>query len=922
MDWQAGLLLVSTLSRSYLCDTAKEQYRQIGHQLREGAFGACFSATDKDIRMFCARPGSRLWEVGPEGLVMSTHQFKQSLAVPPTPAVSLSSQNTETYGTNKKSEEVLWAQQSINFAKILTLSERYLFAFKSDGIYIFDPENASVVLWNNEFTDISDAATVNDSIYIWTGVGKMHALSLYPLDKFLITLYFCKQYNLCAEMCDLHKKSLIEAASTSTKLHLLTDLGSKINDNDLMEKLEPFISILVKYSREKKTIERLDSGICVVGNQFYFRNEVLDRPTSKLPQSRRTDHLKEKSRSLSLSPERRKPRTEMSRGLDPQKKSESHSSLPDFGSMSNNGEHFCGQTLSNGDHNTSVNLDDSFNKNDGSFLGVTSPETIQVLKDIGHTFTYKITNSTKSLKKKWQFIEDKMKQLGQENPPELLDIKDKSFESLSSPGSPVPDDIVFETKRSPVVPQLDVSQMIYLCQKYNEVYPPDTDIAISLLNSIIINYYQLKVYKNSKNSELLLPSETENNHAVECELSQTLLQSFITLEADSFPFSSYLKFDEMEILKNVFRGSFEKKYLVPWLQKVTAFIDIIPSSLKHFGEIHKSADLILDIFLSRFLIVCSELINPILILSHVKNLKVPCYFVSFCTLLDKYHEGVWSLVASEGRRTGENGEWPLPRFLNAMFIMLQMDQIDTCCVMGKTVAMIDVCYLVLKLREYLESQGSDNSSALLHCQSVFLSYLTKVPDMSVCLCEIFTDNFLSYYTVTAFESLNADLGTSCNCGFPVSIATKIEIRFEEIGDAISSYFQQTNHKRLITFCKKVPSVWFSVLAHPKKDDDIESHLALIIHLQSIDLFEKYLCGVSYEFWEKILRLVFEHRSGTCLNCGVKICLQNTPKLSLSAVGLLLVKIFGPIPTLKLLSKYADSLGTGELDQRLESKVIL
>nr|CAD7257547.1 unnamed protein product [Timema shepardi] len=116
LDWYSDLLLVSTLSRSYLCDTVREQYRQLGQKLREGEYGSCFFSTVdqplpslasgqrsgsfrsiddtqesrnsyeglKNVKMFCARPGSRVWEVNLNGTVVSTHQFKEALAIPPT----------------------------------------------------------------------------------------------------------------------------------------------------------------------------------------------------------------------------------------------------------------------------------------------------------------------------------------------------------------------------------------------------------------------------------------------------------------------------------------------------------------------------------------------------------------------------------------------------------------------------------------------------------------------------------------------------------------------------------------------------------------------------------------------------------------------------------------------------------------------
>lgn len=47
IDTYRYYLLISTKTRTYLCDTEREQYKQIGKKLRGGNFGACFLNTDK-----------------------------------------------------------------------------------------------------------------------------------------------------------------------------------------------------------------------------------------------------------------------------------------------------------------------------------------------------------------------------------------------------------------------------------------------------------------------------------------------------------------------------------------------------------------------------------------------------------------------------------------------------------------------------------------------------------------------------------------------------------------------------------------------------------------------------------------------------------------------------------------------------------
>ncbi|KAG5862572.1 hypothetical protein JTB14_002918 [Gonioctena quinquepunctata] len=113
IDAYKNYLLISTRTRSYLCNTEKEQYKQIGKKLRDGTFGACFScinsthpsdtpqsvrgvyktieededfdsnACNTDAKIYCARPGSRLWEANFEASVLLTHQFGSSLVQKP-----------------------------------------------------------------------------------------------------------------------------------------------------------------------------------------------------------------------------------------------------------------------------------------------------------------------------------------------------------------------------------------------------------------------------------------------------------------------------------------------------------------------------------------------------------------------------------------------------------------------------------------------------------------------------------------------------------------------------------------------------------------------------------------------------------------------------------------------------------------------
>lgn len=72
----------------------REKFWRIGNKERDGEYGACFFPQSKGLLqgqpalLYCARPGSRIWEVNFNGEVLSTHQFKQLLACPPLPLIT------------------------------------------------------------------------------------------------------------------------------------------------------------------------------------------------------------------------------------------------------------------------------------------------------------------------------------------------------------------------------------------------------------------------------------------------------------------------------------------------------------------------------------------------------------------------------------------------------------------------------------------------------------------------------------------------------------------------------------------------------------------------------------------------------------------------------------------------------------------
>ncbi|XP_038620892.1 Hermansky-Pudlak syndrome 5 protein [Tachyglossus aculeatus] len=243
LDHQEGRLLISSRTRSFLCDTEREKFWKIGNKERDGDYGACFfpgrSSAGQGPLVYCARPGSRMWETTLEGEVLSTHQFKQLLASPPLPVVSLR--------TDLQYSNVPGSPQSLSFAKLLYLSEHCVMTWTERGIYIFVPQSVHVLLWS-EVKDIQDVAVHRNELFCLHTTGKLSHLSLLAVERCAARLLRRGCWGLAARVCCLFQNSILPSRVRKTlpvdKLeHLKSQLDAS-TQGDLIAQLDDTISKL------------------------------------------------------------------------------------------------------------------------------------------------------------------------------------------------------------------------------------------------------------------------------------------------------------------------------------------------------------------------------------------------------------------------------------------------------------------------------------------------------------------------------------------------------------------------------------------------------------------------------------------------------------------------------------------------------
>lgn len=287
IDTYSKYLLVSTLTRTLFCDTETEKYRQVGKKTRDGNFGACFVTSsdihvtpdlnsrtrglfqilgeseqlsaplnDDKVKIYCARPGVRLWQADFQANVVVTHQFRPSLGLPPTKIVHCDNDQLKIRVFDSKISE------NFNFGKIYNFLNCVL-TFRSDGFYIFNPSLGALQYWSH-LSDIKDVKIVNSFLFIWHKDLEVSVLSLLSIEELVLRSLMRKKYNLCGEICIEFLDQVEALVETSKKIYLITVLESKLEENsDVLLKLKPILNRL-KESARTPNLERFKNGIVTV----------------------------------------------------------------------------------------------------------------------------------------------------------------------------------------------------------------------------------------------------------------------------------------------------------------------------------------------------------------------------------------------------------------------------------------------------------------------------------------------------------------------------------------------------------------------------------------------------------------------------------------------------------------------------------
>lgn len=222
-------------------------YRQIGNRPRDGAFGACFFISPHESvqpsRIYCARPGTRIWEVDFEGEVIQTHQFKSALATAPAKIYKnydsdVTHDDNDDVDGHESNDEVLdYQPQQLQFSKLQRFGQDFLLAFTELGLYVFDVRQSSVVLWCNQFERIVDCRVAGSDIFVFTQTGSLYSVQLQTLQAHAISLMQQSRLPQCARLLRQHVKYFADKARENYDLKLLNQLKQLLIERQQYELL-------------------------------------------------------------------------------------------------------------------------------------------------------------------------------------------------------------------------------------------------------------------------------------------------------------------------------------------------------------------------------------------------------------------------------------------------------------------------------------------------------------------------------------------------------------------------------------------------------------------------------------------------------------------------------------------------------------
>eukprot|EP01117_Protostelium_nocturnum_P006151 TRINITY_DN2217_c0_g1_i6.p1 TRINITY_DN2217_c0_g1~~TRINITY_DN2217_c0_g1_i6.p1 ORF type:complete len:1261 (-),score=381.67 TRINITY_DN2217_c0_g1_i6:1663-5445(-) len=169
LDFLGEDLLISSHSRCTIYNFSRLQLSQVGGQLRDGKYGACFLRSFSGQRsefLLAARPNRRVWKAEiSSASVKQTLNFKASAEPSFSHCIGFDSSEMKSSSVEKLNEE---KQISVNglFSNLECVNDNFIIAWDSSSFHLIDLSLVQIVESHSELTTIFQIAKWDNILYI------------------------------------------------------------------------------------------------------------------------------------------------------------------------------------------------------------------------------------------------------------------------------------------------------------------------------------------------------------------------------------------------------------------------------------------------------------------------------------------------------------------------------------------------------------------------------------------------------------------------------------------------------------------------------------------------------------------------------------------------------------------------------------
>lgn len=227
------------------------------------------------LKIYCARPGSRIWEADLNGNVLQTSQFKAALACPPAKFKSTYSRIPDDY---------IQQPQALQLARLQPVLKKFILGFTRAGFYVFDPNESRVILWSDEIKDIADIRVTNsNTLHIYTVNGELFSIELISLEEQFLNILQERKHEQVLSVLYRNKDYLREKLiGYRLKLKQIYEYLKNTGEMDMIMELDSNFNEILAANDDSDAISatRLENGIFIVHPLAY--DEILPAFTQTL----------------------------------------------------------------------------------------------------------------------------------------------------------------------------------------------------------------------------------------------------------------------------------------------------------------------------------------------------------------------------------------------------------------------------------------------------------------------------------------------------------------------------------------------------------------------------------------------------------------------------------------------------------------